>query len=114
MRIFEYWSCLTSDTTSISVSRNQYFCSVPGALAGNRNEENKKGRPFCGRPFQRRKFSVLWLGLVLLLLLLHALFLLLHHDIEFFLLVVIQGGADLVNGAFANGADFLDLLIARH
>ena len=49
-----------------------------------------------------------------LLLLLHALFLLLHHGIEFFLLIVIQRAADLGDGAFADGVNFLDLLIARH
>ena len=54
-----------------------------------------------------------WLAL-LVLLLLHALFLLLHHDIEFFLLIVIQRGADLVDGALADGVNFLDLVIPRH
>ena len=50
----------------------------------------------------------------LLVLLLEMLFLLLHHDIELFLLIVIQRGTDLIDGAFADGMDFLDLVIARH
>ena len=54
-------------------------------------------------------------GLALLvLLLLHALFLLLDHDIEFFLLIVIQSAANFVDGALADGVDFLDLVVAGH
>ena len=57
----------------------------------------------------------LWRRLLLrLLLLLHVLVLLLHHGIELFLLIVVQSGANLVDSAFANGVDFLDLVFARH
>ena len=65
-------------------------------------------------PLSTEEVLCLLFGLALLLLLLHMLFLLLHHDIEFFLLIVIQRAANLVDGALADGVDFLDLVIARH
>jgi len=42
------------------------------------------------------------------------LFLLLHHDVKLFLLVIVQRAAHLGDGAFADGVDLLDLVVARH
>ena len=47
-------------------------------------------------------------------LLLEMLFLLLHHDIELFLLIVVEGGADFIDGGFADRVDLLDLVVACH
>src|SRR6478672_10570302 len=77
--------------------------------------QNKKGALSRGRLFRRRLARVLFrLRRRLLVLLLEMLFLLLHHDIELFLLLVVERGADLADGAFANRVDFLDLVVARH
>src|SRR6478609_12103159 len=46
--------------------------------------------------------------------LLEMLVLLLHHDVKLFLLVVIQRATHLADGAFADGVDLLDLVVARH
>src|SRR5579859_2991090 len=46
--------------------------------------------------------------------LLEMLVLLLHQDVEFLLLLVVQRATHLVDGAFADGVDFLDLVVAGH
>jgi len=82
------------------------------AHLGARGGKKKKAQP--KRLFPEEARCPLFGLRSLRVCLLEMLVLLLHHDVELFLLVVIQRGADLVDGAFTDGVDFLDLVVAGH
>ena len=46
--------------------------------------------------------------------LLEMLLLLLHQCVELLLLIIVQRVTDLIDGAFTDGVNLLDLVIARH